>query len=83
MYNIETVVVIIVRDLFCTLETENIGKAHSNITHRMLEMLDKSLKEFCKQQEENSSGKYPAMYLHMYLSTQPQLHCVCCICDIY
>ena len=63
---IETVVVIIVRYLFCISETENIGKTHNNVTHRMLEMLDKSLKEFCKQQEENSSGKYPAMHLHIF-----------------
>ena len=40
------------KPLFCITETENIGKAHINAAHRMLEELDKSLKDFREQQRE-------------------------------
>ena len=45
----------IIKDLYGTLyftETENIGKTHINAAHRILEELDKGLKDFREQQRE-------------------------------
>lgn len=46
---------------FVFTEIEHIGKVHVSGAHHMLELLGKSVKEFCKQQQGNSSGEYAAM----------------------
>jgi len=38
--------------VICFLETENIGNAHIEAARRILEELDKSMKEFREQQRE-------------------------------
>lgn len=64
--------------LFCVTETENIGKAHINAAHRMLEELDKSLKDFREQQREIRK-KVSYWKITLSLCCIYVCMCLCCI----
>lgn len=55
--------------MYCAAETENIGKAHISSAHRMLEELDKSLKDFREQQRElrKKVMKNPSLFMYVFL----------------
>ena len=67
--------------MYDTTETENIGKAHISAAHRMLEELDKSLKDFREQQREIRKKVIIVLYVCLLLSCIQDLRVMvhCCI----